>query len=42
MVHYTAIPIGSLTAWESMAEYAELKPVQTVRIEAGAPAASWC
>jgi len=31
-----ALPLVSLTAWESLAEYAELKPGQTVLIQAGA------
>ncbi len=31
-----ALPLVSLTAWESLAEYARLKPGQTVLIQAGA------
>ena len=31
-----ALPLVSLTAWESLAEYAELEPGQTVLIQAGA------
>ncbi len=31
-----ALPLVSLTAWESLAEYAELRPGQTVLIQAGA------
>lgn len=31
-----ALPLVSLTAWESLAEYADLKPGQTVLIQAGA------
>mgnify|MGYP001560062649 CR=1 FL=1 len=31
-----ALPLVSLTAWESLAEYAELKPGQSVLIQAGA------
>lgn len=31
-----ALPLASLTAWESLAEYADLKPGQSVLIQAGA------
>ncbi|MGR8949005.1 MAG: NADP-dependent oxidoreductase, partial [Gammaproteobacteria bacterium] len=35
-VQAAAIPLVSLTAWQSLAEFAQLKPGQTVLIEAGA------
>ena len=35
-VQAAAIPLVSLTAWQALAEFAELKPGQTVLIEAGA------
>jgi NADPH2:quinone reductase len=35
-VEAAALPLVSLTAWESLVEYAELRPGQTVLIQAGA------